>query len=55
MATLRISLKKITSQVKFADRKSALLKNDNVWKNATFCSVLQGNPAVASSNEKLYD
>ena len=55
MATLRISLKKITSQVKFADLKSALLKNNNVWKNATFCSVLQGNPAVASPNEQLYE
>ena len=27
MATLRISLKKITSEVKFAERKSALLQN----------------------------
>ena len=32
MATLRISLKKITSEVKFAERKSALLQNNNVWK-----------------------
>ena len=32
MATLRISLKKITSEVKFAERKSALLRNYNVWK-----------------------
>ena len=29
---LTISLKKITSEVKFAERKSALLQNNNVWK-----------------------
>ena len=56
MATLRISLKKITSEVKFAERKSALLQNNNVWKkNSAFCSVLTGNPAVASPNEQLYE
>ena len=27
-----MSLKKITSDVKFAERKSALLQNNNVWK-----------------------
>ena len=32
MATLRISLTKITSEVKFAERKSALLQNDSMWK-----------------------
>ena len=32
MATLRISLKKITSEVKFAERKSALLQNNYEWK-----------------------
>ena len=32
VATLTISLKKITSEVKFAERKSALLQNNNVWK-----------------------
>ena len=32
MATLRISLKKVTSEVKFAERKSPLLQNNNVWK-----------------------
>ena len=32
VATLRMSLKKITSDVKFAERKSALLQNNNVWK-----------------------
>ena len=32
MATLRISLKKFTSEIKFAERKSALLQNSNVWK-----------------------
>ena len=54
MATLRISLKKITSEVKFAERKSALLQNNNVWKkNSAFYSVLQGNPAVASPKEQL--
>ena len=56
VATLRISLKKITSEVKFAERKSALLQNNNVWKkNSTFCSVLQGNSAVASPKEQLYE
>ena len=30
MATLKIWLKKITSEVKFAERKSALLQNNNV-------------------------
>ena len=56
MATLRISLKKITSEVKFAERKSALLQNNNVWKkNYAFCSVLQGNPAVSSPKEQLYE
>ena len=29
---LTISLKKITSEVKFAERKSALLQNNYVWK-----------------------
>ena len=58
MATLRISLKKITSEVKFAERKSALLQNNYVWKNnSVFCSVLQGNPAVESPNDRqqLYE
>ena len=32
VATLTISLKKITSEVKFAEGKSALLQNNNVWK-----------------------
>ena len=53
MATLTISLKKITSEVKFTERKSALLQNNN--KNSAFCSVLQGNPAVASPEEHLYE
>ena len=57
MATLKISLKKITSEVKFAERKSALLQNNNVCKKKkkAFCSVLQGNPAVASPKEQLYE
>ena len=48
VATLRIWLKKNTSEVKFAERK---------WenKNSAFCSVLQGNPPVASPKERLYD
>ena len=53
MATLTISLKKITSGVKFAEQKSALLQNNNVWKKKF--SVLQGNPAVASPKEQLYE
>ena len=32
MATLRSWLKKLTSEVKFAERKSPLLQNNNVWK-----------------------
>ena len=41
MATLTVSLKKITSEVKFAEQKSALLQNNNMWKkNSAFCSVL---------------
>ena len=35
VATTTISLKKITSEVKFAERKSALLQNNNVRKK--FC------------------
>ena len=53
VATLTISLKKITSGVKFAEQKSALLQNNNVWKKKF--SVLQGNPAVASPKEQLYE
>ena len=53
MATLTISLKKITSGVKFAEQKSALLQNNNEWKKKF--SVLQGNPAVASPKEQLYE
>ena len=56
MATVRILLKKITSELKLAERKSALLQNNNVWKKKFYlCSVLQDNPAVASSNEQLYE
>ena len=44
VANLRISLKKITLEVKFAVRKSALLQNNNMWKKFCLCSVLQGNP-----------
>ena len=53
---LTISLKKITSEVKFAERKSALLQDNKVWKrNSAFCSVLQGNSAVESPKEQLYE
>jgi len=56
VATLTISLKKITSEVKFAERKSYLLQNNNVWKKSCiFCSALQGNPAVASPKEQIYE
>ena len=56
MATLTISLKKIILGVKFAERTSALLQNNNVSKkNSAFCSVLQDNPAVASPKEQLYE
>ena len=44
----------MTSEVKFAERKSALLQNNNVWQKIfAFYSVLQGNPAVASPKEQL--
>ena len=56
MATLTISLKKIISGVKFVERTSALLQNNNVSKkNSAFCSVLQDNPAVVSPKEQLYE
>ena len=47
MATSTISLKKITSEVKFAERKSALLQNKKVWKK--FCLLF------ASPKEQLYE
>ena len=40
MAVLRISLKKITSEVKFAERKLALLQNNNIWKKKILPFVL---------------
>ena len=56
MATPTTSLKKITWEVKSAERKSALLQNNpRGEKNSAFCSVLQGNPAVASPKEQLYE
>ena len=30
-------------------------RQESVRKNSAFCSVLQGNPAVASPNEELYE
>lgn len=54
-ATLTISLKNMTSEVKFSERKSALLQNNTCEKKSAFCSVLQGNPTVASPKEQLYE
>ena len=54
MVTLTISLKKITSEVKFAERKSAL-QNKTIKcekKNLPFVQ-LQGNPAITSPKEQL--
>ena len=45
----------MSSEVKFAEWKSALLQNNTCEKNSAFCSVLQGNPTVASSKEQLYE
>ena len=53
MVTLIISLEKITSEVKFAERKSALLQNNNLWK--IILPFVQSNPAVASPKEQLYE
>ena len=52
-ATLTISLKKITSEVQFAERKSGILKN-NVWKKILPFVLLKGNPVVASPKGQLY-
>ena len=39
-----------------SERKSALLQNNTCEKkNSAFYSVLQGNPAVASPKEQLYE
>ena len=47
---------KITSEIKFTERKSAFLQNYNGWKkNSAFYSVLQGNHAFASPKEQLYE
>ena len=48
-------MKKITSEVKFAQRKSALLQNNKVWKIILPFVQLQGNPAVESPKEQLYE
>ena len=45
--------KRNTSEVKLAERKSALLQNNKVWKKILPFVQLQGNPAVASPNEQL--
>ena len=52
-ATLTISLKKITSEVQFAERKSGILQN-NVWKKILPFVLLKGNPVVASPKGQLY-
>ena len=49
MATLTISLKKITPEVKFAERKSAIKCEKK------FCLLISLNPAVTSPNEQLYE
>ena len=37
-------------------KKLPLLQNNNLWKkHYAFCSVLQGNPAVPSPKEQLYE
>ena len=48
---------KITSEVKFAERKSALLQKNNVWKKKKILPFVQSysNPAVASPKEQLYE
>ena len=55
MATLRISLKKNTSEVKLLNGRRLYYKTTTCEKKFCFCSVLQGNPAVASPSEQLYE
>ena len=38
-------IEKVTMEVKFAERKSALLQNNKVWKKILPFVQLQGNPA----------
>ena len=45
-ATLSLLLKKITSEVKFAERKSVLFQNSKVWKKNMAFVQIQCNPAV---------
>ena len=47
--------KKNTSEVKLAERKSALLQNNKVWKKILPFVQLQGNRTVASPKEQLYE
>ena len=55
-ATHTILLKKITSQIKFAEQKSALLQNNKLRKkNSAFCSVTLYHPTTASPKEHLYE
>ena len=54
MATLTISLTKITSEVKFAERKSPLLLNNNVWKSLLFrLSCLVPRPHFSSQPKRF--
>ena len=46
MATLTISLKKITAEVKFAERKSALLQNNNVKQILPFVQSYKVTPPL---------
>ena len=46
MATLTISLKKITAEVKFAGRKSALLQNNNVKQILPFVQSYKVTPPL---------
>ena len=55
MATLRISLKKVTSGLNLLNGSRLYYKTITCGKNSSFCSVLQGNPAVASPKEQIYE
>ena len=48
-------MKKITSEFKFAERNSALLQNNKVWKKSLPFVQLRGNHTVASPKEQLYE
>ena len=54
-AALTFSMKKNTSEFKFAERNSALLQNNKVWKKSLPFVQLRGNHTVASPKEQLYE